>query len=153
MLPAPVVPSQIKSRSVSCTAAEHWERPELPELPVVQLQPVSIWQLKAQPSPPLRLPSSQISPLSITLLPQSGAASSTQELEQPSPLTVLPSSQSSNPSLRPLPQTAATSTWQPAEQPSPGALFRSSHCSTPALTKPSPQNADWQETVQESVLS
>src|SRR5690606_14418728 len=77
----------------------------------------SFWQVGPQPSPAMRLPSSQPSSPSLILLPHSDSA-------QSSPASA---------------QTYPASRVQLAPQPSPGSRLPSSHCSLPVST-PSPHS-------------
>ena len=99
--------------------------------------PSSTRQLAGQSSPSTVLPSSQVSPASMRLLPQTGG-SMTHVDEQPSPFTVLWSSHCSTPDQKkPSPHLASL---HPATQASLLSSFMSSH-SSPASGTPLPQTA------------
>ena len=105
-------------------------------------------QLAEQPSPSIRLPSSQISarafgsaasgPCLTSLVPLPHCSLDLQSAAQPSPLAVLPSSHTS-PALTSTSPSPHTSLLQTEEQPSPSTRLPSSHCSpgpTSALPQP-----------------
>src|SRR5690242_1964880 len=91
------------------------------------------WQYCVQPSPPIVLPSSQVSPDSMTPLPQTFGSHA---FEQPSPSRMLPSSHCSPAWTTPSPHRA---TWQATVQSSSFEKLPSSHASQRGLTTPSPQ--------------
>src|SRR5262245_11444687 len=103
-------------------------------------------QLAAQPSPPTTLPSSQISPMSVSVTPLPQSANLQVALQKtPEVGSTLPGgSQSSflgslpGNGLSTLPLSQRSSDLQSAEQPSPSMLLPSSHFS-PSSTWKSPQ--------------
>ena len=115
-------------------------------------QPVVV-QFPSQPSPSVRLPSSQVSLGSSVPSPHSRRCpSASHVLEQPSPSMTFPSSHCSPTVTTPLPQAV---TVQFESQPSPSTPFASSQASSVSMA-PSPHAepvVDWQSTLQPSSSS